>query len=101
MILVTFTLLVGYFFTELVSYNPEEYMNYFNNIELCYLNALQLGRDNNLEIVDGTGTHLAAFNLDLFYELTGDCIKALKYYERSYSFNYSKAIHPIERLKSL
>lgn len=89
----------GVFFTELVSYNPEKYMNYFNNIELCYLNALQLGESNNLEIVEGTGTYLAAFNLGLFYELTGDSVKALKYYELSYSFNYSKALLSINRIK--
>lgn len=89
----------GVFFTELVSYNPEKYMNYFNNIELCYLNALQLGGGNNLEIVDGTGTYLAAFNLGIFYELIGNSSKALKYYELSYSFNYSKALVPINRIK--
>lgn len=90
----------GVFFTELVSYNPEKYMNYFNNIELCYLNALQLGEHAEFEIVEGTGTYLAAFNLGLFYELIGDCVKALKYYELSYSFNYSKALVPINRIKA-
>lgn len=89
----------GVFFTELVSFNPKKYMNYFKNIELCYLNALQLGESNNLEIVEGTGTYLAAFNLGLFYELTGDSLKALKYYELSYSFNYSKALVSINRIK--
>ncbi|WGX75643.1 hypothetical protein QJS64_17100 [Paraclostridium bifermentans] len=89
----------GVFFTELVSYNPEKYMNYFNNIELCYLNALQLVENTEFEIVEGTGTYLAAFNLGLFYELIGNCVKALKYYELSYSFNYSKALVPINRIK--
>ncbi|WP_283592928.1 glycosyltransferase family 2 protein [Paraclostridium bifermentans] len=89
----------GVFFTELVSYNPENYMNYFNNIELCYLNALHLGEHAKFEIVDGTGTYLAAFNLGLFYELLGDSTKALKYYEISYSFNYSKALVTINRIK--
>lgn len=32
----------GVFFTELVAFNPEKYMNYLKNIELCYLGALQL-----------------------------------------------------------
>lgn len=89
----------GVFFTELVSYNPEKYINYFNNIEFSYLNALQLGKHTKFEIVDGTGTYLAAFNLGLFYELIGDSVKALKYYELSYSFNYSKALVPINRIK--
>lgn len=88
----------GVFFTELVSYNPEKHMNYFNNIEICYLSALQLGQANNLEIVEGTGTYLAAFNLGLFYELLGDFSKALKCYELSYSFNYSKALVSINRI---
>ncbi|QEZ70156.1 glycosyltransferase family 2 protein [Paraclostridium bifermentans] len=89
----------GVFFTELVAFNPEKYMNFFNNIEICYLSALKLGGSNNLEIVDGTGTYLAAFNLGLFYELLGDFSKALKYYKLSYSFNYSKALVSINRIK--
>lgn len=90
----------GVFFTELVAFNPEKYMNYFKNIELCYLGALQIGKANTLEIVEGTGTYLAAFNLGIFYELLGEPIKALKYYELSYSFNYSKALVPINRIKA-
>lgn len=90
----------GVFFTELVAFNPEKYMNYFKNIELCYLSALQIGKANTLEIVEGTGTYLAAFNLGIFYELLGEPIKALKYYELSYSFNYSKALVPINRIKA-
>ncbi|MEN2258031.1 glycosyltransferase family 2 protein [Paraclostridium benzoelyticum] len=90
----------GVFFTELVSYNPEKYMNYFNNIEFSYLNALQLGEYTKFEVVEGTGTYLSAFNLGVFYELLGDSVKALKYYELSYRFNYSKALVPINRIKN-
>lgn len=90
----------GVFFTELVAFDPEKYMNCFNNIEICYLSALQLGKANNLEIVEGSGTYLAAFNLGLFYELIGNSSKALKYYELSYSFNYLKSLVPINRIKA-
>ncbi|KGJ50130.1 hypothetical protein KD33_04140 [Clostridium sp. NCR] len=89
----------GVFFTELVSYNPEKYMNYFNNIELCYLNALQLGGSNNLEIVDGTGTYLAAFNLGIFYELTKNIEKSIKYYTYAIEYNYIPAFYALEKIR--
>lgn len=89
----------GVFFTELVSYNPEKYMNYFNNIELCYLNALQLGEYNNLEIVEGTGTYLAAFNLGIFYELINNIEQSIKYYKYAIKYNYAPAFSALSKIQ--
>lgn len=88
----------GVFFTELVAYNPEMYMNYFNNIELCYLNALQLGENPNFEIVEGTGTYLAAFNLGAFYELINNVENSIKYYTYSNSYNYAPALYALNKV---
>lgn len=84
-----FYFVCGLFFTELVASNTEKYLSYFNNIELCYINALQIGNSN--EIVEGTGSYLAAYNLGIFYELIGNIDKAQYYYKISSNYNYKLA----------
>lgn len=85
----------GVFFTELVASNPSKYIDYFKNIELCYLNALRIGESNNSEYVSGTGSYLAAFNLGIYYELIGDKEKSLYYYKLSSEYNYLPALNKL------
>lgn len=91
----------GVFFTELVATNPDKYINYFDNIELCYLNAMQLAQKGALESVEGVGSFLSAYNLGIFYELTGDMDKAFKYYSISAKYNYQPACARLNSLKLL
>jgi TPR repeat protein len=46
----------------------------------------------------GTGIFLAAYNLVVFYETTGDIQKAKKYYKLSANHNYKPAIKRFENL---
>lgn len=94
-----FYFVCGVFFTELVASNPDKYMCYFENIELCYLNALQLGEGTDSDSVEGTGSYLAAFNLGVFYELIVNIDKALKYYNLSSSYDYIPALKRLNSLK--
>lgn len=83
-----FYFVCGLFFTELVAYDSNKYISYFNNIDICYLNALQL----DYEIVEGTGSYLAAFNLGIFYELSNNLENAIKYFNLSSSYKYKPAL---------
>lgn len=93
-----FYFVCGVFFTELVAYNPKKYMSYFDNIELSYLNALNLGESDDYNTVEGTGSYLAAFNLGVYYELIGNISKALNYYKISFSYNYAPALKRLNKL---
>lgn len=91
----------GVFFTELIAYDTNKYINYFDNIELSYLNALNVGENDNFNGVEGTGSFLAAFNLGTFYEISGNVNKAIEYYEISAKYDYNKAVKSLNRLKVL
>lgn len=91
----------GVFFTELVAFDTEKYINYFNFIELSYLSALELKDTSKIEFVAGTGSFLASFNLGIFYELIGNLNKALHYYNLSCKYNYTPAINKINSLKPI
>lgn len=94
-----FYFVCGVLFTELVSSNPEKYINYFENIELSYLGALEIGDDFSYNGVQGTGSYLAAFNLGVFYELINKIDDAIMYYELSAKYNYKRALEALNRLK--
>lgn len=94
-----FYFVCGVFFTELVSSNPEKYINYFENIELSYLGALELGDSFTYNGVQGTGSYLAAFNLGVFYELIDNMDSAIMYYELSAKYNYKRALEALHRLR--
>lgn len=93
-----FYFVCGVFFTELVAYNPQKYMSYFDNIELSYLNALNLGESDDYNTVVGTGSYLAAFNLGVYYQLTNNLPKALYYFNLSCQCGYKKACNYISSL---
>lgn len=92
-----FYFVCGVFFTELVSSNPEKYINYFENIELSYLGALEIGDTFTCNGIQGTGSYLAAFNLGVFYELMNNLDNAIKYYELSAKYNYNRALEALQK----
>lgn len=87
----------GVFFTELIAYDLEKYMSYFENIELCYLNAIKLGESTDFDNVQGTGSYLAYFNLGIYYELLGNANKAFECYNEAAKLNYNPAIEKIKQ----
>ncbi len=62
------------------------------NIENSYLKCLDLGRKGLPETVVGTSTFLAAYNLAVFYEITGNEVNAKEYYRFSASYGYEPAL---------
>jgi len=62
------------------------------NIENSYLKCLELGRRGVQEIVIGSSTFLAAYNLAVFYESIGNRSEAQRYYALSASYGYEPAV---------
>ncbi|WP_251395295.1 glycosyltransferase family 2 protein [Metabacillus litoralis] len=62
---------------------------YIKVIEDSFLTCLKLGKKMHTEYVIGTGSYLASYNLGVYYEVTGQLEKAVKYYEMSSQFGYS------------
>lgn len=92
-----FYFVCGVFFTEIVAYDLQKYSCYFENIELCYLNAIRLGESEECDVVRGTGSYLAYFNLGIYYELLGAKDTALKYYKESAKLGYKPAILKVKK----
>lgn len=82
----------GLFLMELVFSDTQKYINYFPMIEKSYLTCLDLGDTIIYDSVMGTGSFLAAYNLAVLYETTGDIKRARIYYELSANYNYKPAI---------
>ncbi|WP_310830508.1 tetratricopeptide repeat-containing glycosyltransferase family 2 protein [Paenibacillus pedocola] len=81
----------GLFYMELVFSNTHKYFKYFPLIEESYLKCLSIGDTDKYESVRGTGSFLAAYNLAVYYETTGDLGKARTYYGISVEYNYMLA----------
>ncbi len=81
----------GIFYMEAVRANTEKYINYFLEIEKSYLKCLEIGENKNQEGVLGSGSFKASYNLGVFYEVTGNTLKAKEYYRLSARQGYAKA----------
>ncbi|MCI8465839.1 MAG: glycosyltransferase [Lachnospiraceae bacterium] len=93
-----FCFVCGLFYTKLVLSNVQRYISYLPQIEKSYLECLRIGEHPEMETVAGTGSFKAAYNLGLWYELSGETKKARTYYQRSARDGYEPAK---ERLKNL
>lgn len=49
-------------------------------IRSCFESALELGETTKYTTTSGVGSYLAAYNLGVYYEVTGDMVLAKKYY---------------------
>ncbi len=88
----------GIFYTKLVLSDVGRYMGYLPRIEESYLECLKIGEHPEMETVAGTGSFKAAYNLGLWYELSGQPKKARIYYQRAVRDGYGPAK---ERIKLL
>ena len=78
-----FHFVCGLFYTKLVLSDVQRYIGYLPRIEESYLECLRIGEHPEMETVAGTGSFKAAYNLGLWYELSGQPQKAKIYYQRS------------------
>ncbi len=81
----------GLFFLDYCLKNPHYIEKYLGKIEASFLSCLELNNRNNIQYVQGTSSFLAAYNLGVFYEVTGNIQKAKKYYELSSKEGYNLA----------
>ena len=87
-----------YFYMKLVLSDVQRYIGYLPRIEESYLKCLRLGAKPELEMVAGTGSFKAAYNLAVWYEVSGQTQKARAYYQRAAREGYGPAK---ERLSTL
>ena len=86
-----FWFVCGYFYMKLVLSDVQAYIGYLPKIEECYLKCLRLGEKPELEMVAGTGSFKAAYNLAVWYEVSGQTQKARAYYQRAAREGYKPA----------
>ncbi len=61
------------------------------NVENYFLRALQMGETSKYSSVKGVGSFKAAYNLGVYYEITGNKLNAMKYYTQAASSHYRPA----------
>lgn len=94
-----FHFVCGIFYMNYVLSNPNENISYLTYIEKSYLSCLSLLEKGWDEIVLGTSSYLASYNLAVFYETTGNLQKAKKYYQIAADYSYQPALHRLNLLK--
>lgn len=88
----------GLFYLDYCIRYPNKMDMFINKIESSYKECLLLANKKHVEYVQGTSSYLAAHNLAVFYEVTGDINQARMYYQLAIAYNY----HPSkERLDIL
>lgn len=88
----------GIFYMKLVLSNVTAYVHLLPEIEASYLACLAIGECPEQGGVLGTGSFKAAYNLALWYEVSGQTEQARKYYQESAALGYEAAE---KRLKQL
>ncbi|MEB3102347.1 glycosyltransferase [Ferviditalea candida] len=63
--------------------------------------ALQIGETPKYSSVAGVGSFKAAYNLGVYYEVTGNRSKAIEYYQKSASYKYPPALERLTKVKDL
>lgn len=93
-----FCFVCGLFYMKLVLSDVERYVPLLPKIEASYLKCLKIGECPGQDGVVGTGSFKAAYNLGLWYEVSGQREKAEYYYGQSDKAGYGPAA---KRLKFL
>lgn len=87
-----FQFVCGIFYLHYVMSDPAQNLIYLKEIEKSYLNCLALQQNGWDEIVIGTSSFLAAYNLGVFYETTSNLAKAKEYYQFAVNYSYQPAL---------
>lgn len=93
-----FNFLCGIFYVKLILSDIVKYQNYLPLIEKSYLKCMEIGEVPLHQGVYGCGSFKAAYNLGVWYEVSGSLDMAKKYYELSAESGYETAIN---RLKTV
>ncbi len=94
-LLADFHFVCGLIYTNLAIALPTEAASLIPLIEQSYVSCLRLGEDGVDDIITGTSTFLAAYNLALFYETVGQEKKAQSFYQYASSMGYKPASNRI------
>lgn len=86
-----FCFLCGLFYMKLVLSDVKRYISYLPEIEASYLRCLQIGEHPENGGVIGAGSFKAAYNLGLWYEVSGNMEKANIYYRLAAGEGYEPA----------
>jgi glycosyltransferase involved in cell wall biosynthesis len=86
-----FHFVCGVFYMHFVLNDTKNNIEFLPLIEKSYLHCLELGEKGVKEIVHGTSTFLAAYNLGVYYEMFKQVEKAGYFYNLSSSLNYEPA----------
>ncbi|MEH7525349.1 glycosyltransferase family 2 protein [Bacillus sp. JJ1503] len=89
----------GIFYMNFVLSDTAKNIDFLPLIERSYLICLALGERNEREIVLGTCSFLAAYNLGVYYEMFNQKDKAIYFYEISAGHNYIPAKSRLIALK--
>ncbi len=88
----------GILYMRAAQADTAKYIAYFPLIEQAFQQCLKIGEISSHEGVYGCGSFRAAYNLGVWYEVTGDLQKALQYYKQAARHSYPPAL---ERLSAL
>jgi len=88
----------GLVYMRLVLADVQRYVGYLPRIEQSYLRCLQIGEHPEMETALGTGSFKAAYNLGVWYEVSGQAEKARQYYRQAAKEGYEPAK---ERLRAV
>jgi glycosyltransferase involved in cell wall biosynthesis len=94
-----FHFVCGIFYMNYVLYDTKNNLSYLPHIENAYLKCLSLNQHGWDEIVIGTSSYLAAYNLAVFYETTGNLPKAKQCYQMAANYSYNPALQRLNLLK--
>lgn len=86
-----FQFVCGVFYMKFVLSDTSRNIDFLPLIERSYLSCLALGEKGEVEIVFGTSTFLAAYNLGVYYEMFNQKEKAKHFYQFSAKLNYKPA----------
>lgn len=94
-----FCFVCGLFYMNLVLSDVKRNLSYLPRIEESFLECLAIGEHPEAGGVKGTGSFKAAYNLGLWYEVSGQTEKALFYYSLSAREGFQLAERRLETLK--
>lgn len=91
----------GQYYLDYCIRHPNKMGMFINKIESSYKECLLLANKKHIEYVQGTSSYLAAHNLGVFYEVTGDINNARRYYQLAITYNYLPSKVRVEELDAL
>jgi glycosyltransferase involved in cell wall biosynthesis len=89
----------GLFYMDYSFTNPDKTENYISKIESSFLSCLRLNKTVHIEFLQGTSSYLAAYNLGVYYEVTGNIKRAIECYQLSSKSGYTKAQNRLESFR--